>query len=173
MRPATRQQYLRIASRYLQGQRALEIADRLGLSLRTVRRGLASFAQQKAALTLGEETELAIAAKEALKQRILKRLKKLQRGWSATKTVTKGDAVLEIVRQNVFSPTSEVGLLRLVNDIDNDLAELRGVLRHVRETYPGDPNATLEVDISIHGDENEAANYYRNQEGQRHEKTSE
>ena len=147
MRPETKQRYCEIAARHLIGEHAVEIAAVLGVSLRTVSRALSWYASQKANLTTEEELELAIASKESLKKQALERLKELRQGWLVMKTTAKGGEITEQTTERVFNPNAEVGLMRIVRDLDSDLTELRSLLRQVKEVAEQN-NLVYDITIS-------------------------
>lgn len=146
MRPETKQRYCEIVARHLTGERPVEIARVLGVSLRTISRALRWYASQKADLTTEEELELAIASKESLKKQTTERLKELRQGWCVMKTISKGSEITEQTTERVFNPNAEVGLMRIIRDLDTDLTELRSLVRQVKEVAEQD---SLTIDISI------------------------
>jgi AraC-like DNA-binding protein len=147
MRPETKQRYCEIAARHLTGERQLEISQVLGVSLRTVSRALSWYCSQKADLTTEEELEFAIASKESLKKQALERLKELRQGWLVMKTTAKGGEITEQTTERVFNPNAEVGLMRIVRDLDSDLTELRSLLRQVKEVAEQN-NLVYDITIS-------------------------
>jgi hypothetical protein len=150
MRATTRTLYLKAAGLRLAGLPGVDICKRLSMSARTLRRALAWYASQRVALTVEEELSLAIIAKEMMKRKIMVRLAKLQKGWTCTKTVTAGDKVLETAKERLFSPNSEVGLFRILMELDDSLNELRGILQHVRRNPPED-SGPMELNITMRG----------------------
>jgi AraC-like DNA-binding protein len=147
MRPETKQRYCEIAARHLIGEHAVEIAVVLGVSLRTVSRALSWYASQKANLTTEEELELAIASKQSLKKQAVERLNELRQGWCVMKTTAKGSEITEQTTERVFNPNAEVGMMRIMRDLDTDLTELRSLLRQVKEVAEQN-NLVYDITIS-------------------------
>jgi hypothetical protein len=127
--------------------RALEIAEARSVSIRTVRRALSWYSVQRVELSSPEKVSLALAAKMRLKEKALQRLATLQAGWSTVKTTRAGKKVIAKTTENLFSPTSEVMLMRLVSDLDNDIAQLEGVLEYIKRV--GSDDGVLDLDIRI------------------------
>lgn len=163
MRPETKQRYCEIAARHLTGERPVEIAQALGVSLRTVSRALSWYASQKANLTTEEELELAIASKESLKKQALERLKELRQGWCVVKTTAKGSEINEQTTERVFNPNAEVGMMRIIRDLDTDLTELRSLLREVKEVAEKD---NLVFDITIRSPDDTEEQWMQNIRGE-------
>jgi hypothetical protein len=122
------------------GEHVTAICEIKQISLPTVKRAMAWFSKQGYELTVTERVGLAIAEKRWLRKKAVTRLVKLQ----------EGDTV----------SSNEIGLLKIIRELDTDINNLRGLIRTISPDI--DRESIEEVDISIKGVEMKG--YYRVQQ---------
>jgi len=123
----TKAKYQNIFGLYAQGLSPQEIQDKTGYSYPTIRRAV-DYCRRRFDFDKPEQIEIAIGIKKRRLKDAHERLQEYREGWTEQKVEKTGNQIVKQTATKKFSHGSEVKLMSLIRELDNDLNMLQGLL---------------------------------------------
>ncbi len=141
----TKAKYQNIFGMYSQGLSPQEIKAKTGYSYTVIKRAVI-YCKRRWAFDKPEQIEIAISIKEKRLADSHNRLDEFRTGWTEQKVEKLNDKTIKQTATKKFSHGSEIKLMSLIRDLDNDLNVLRGLLdMRLKGRIDKDGNIDLEA----------------------------